>query len=177
MRGLRAPAELVAEGADLLGADPEPVGILDEDLLHDVRAAVPLVGRQPPRGVGGALGLVRRAVRRNEVGDVVGERLREGRRPCVRALAPRVREGHDVVDLDVAARARAPLEGEGGAGVRVDEPPGDDEARIDRVEREVLEPGGEHPVAGVAGLAVRMRPGGAEEGAVVVGRLERVDDG
>ncbi len=63
------PAHRVALGR----RDPEPVPGLHRDLVHDVGAAERAVRRQPARRVGVALGLVRRAVDRDEVDRVVGE--------------------------------------------------------------------------------------------------------
>lgn len=159
----RAPAHLCREGAELLAAHADPVGRLDEDLLHDVRAAETGVRWQPGCGVVGPLVLVDRAVDGHQVGRVVREREREAGTPCRGALAPRVREGDDVVDLHRTAGARPAPERHQVAAVRVAQPPRHDQAGLQGVVDHLGQPGGEDVVARVAPVAVHVGPRVAEE--------------
>ena len=75
-----------------------------------------------------------------------------------------------MIDLYVTA-ARPTLEGDGAAGVRVVEDPGEDHARMGAwFGRHLGQVTSEHVVARVAAVVVHVRPGLAEGVAIVGGR-------
>ncbi len=167
----------LTERTDLLGGDAQPVGVLDQDLLHHVRTVEAGVRGQPGGGVVSLLVLVHLTIDRDEVGRVVRELQGQRGRPLRRTLAPGVRQCHHVVDLHGSAGLRAAAELDQVTGVRVGQGAADHHARYDRVEVDVGEPAAQHVVAGVAAVAVHVRPRRSEEVPVVVSQRERGPNG
>ncbi len=85
--------------------DPRVIVGLDGDLASDVLAAEALVLGQPGGGVAVALGAIGRGVNGQQIQRVVGERHAALLAPLLRALLPRVRQGDDVVDVDLVGAA------------------------------------------------------------------------